>query len=279
MTLSRRDFLQILGLTAAGVAVGRTPFLTDSLTPATLPETVRGRVLGPTTTRDGGTVWADTLVAIHGRTADVYHTNLGELPVVSVQPIAPASGPPTAPEPPFDAQVRGPVGVVRAYCDPHAPLVARIGHGGVMGVRDRIHYPHTGDWYQVTDVDGAALGWAQAAHWSPVGGEPLGDVRVTIHREAHTLSLGDGTVTAVNLPTDLPTGETRARRVAVGGGRRAVDGGTQHGVPYWLQLADGTHLHGVYWHNRYGGASAQVEVNTLVAAVLWRARKIHVSII
>ena len=279
MTLSRREFLQIFGITVAGVTVTGIPFAQVLADPPTLPEIIRGRVLHPVTTTQGENIWADTLVNITGRTADIFHTDIGDLPTTAVQPIF-ADTASTIPESiPFNGRVSGAVGVIRAYCDPNAPLVTRIGHGGVMRITDTIHYPQTGAWYQVSDMDGDALGWTQAAHWSVVSAKRLSAIHITLDRAAHTLMLADGTTTAVNLPGGLPPGETTAHKVTVGGVRHHADDAHYHGVPYLFQLENGARLHGIYWHNTFGDTSSQIEVNTLVAGVLWGADDIHVTII
>ena len=58
----------------------------------------------------------------------------------------------------------GALAVVRAYCAADAPIVARIGHGGVLRVIDYLP-PGQSDgigWYGVADDESSALlGWTQ----------------------------------------------------------------------------------------------------------------------
>jgi hypothetical protein len=279
MSLSRREFLQILGLAVAGPTTGHITLGLDGLLPTTHLETVRGRVLKPKATTYGDKIWADTLVDIHGATSSHYQTTVGDLPITGVQPITPFAAAQQPTPLPFDGQVIGPVGVVRAYCDPTAPLVTRIGHGGVMRVTDKMHYSRTGDWYQVCDAQGDTLGWTQATHWAPVRDIAVGTLHVMINRARHTLTFPDGTITRVNLPADLPCGQTSVHRVVIGGEQVASGDVVYHGVPHMLRFAGGPLLHGAYWHNDFGHSASRIEVNTLAASVLWYADKIHVRVI
>ncbi len=72
-------------------------------------------------------------------------------------------------------EVVAPVAAVRQWCAPDAPLVTRIGHGGIVRVIDRL--PGDTLWYGIASETGDLLGWSQAAHWKPViiAQSPAGD--------------------------------------------------------------------------------------------------------
>ena len=166
--VSRRQFLQLAGITVLGHSVGFE--ITDPL------ESYYGRALeaAPVFRQprpDAAQVtslWPDSVVAITPAKGPWYHASEGYVPWAYLQPIRhqpsyPVQRPPSLP---FWAEVRAPVAVIRQWCAPEAPLVTRIGYGGVMHVVD--YLPGATDWFGVANADGTFTGWSQALHWQTI---------------------------------------------------------------------------------------------------------------
>src|SRR5690554_8060943 len=68
---------------------------------------------------------------------------------------------------PFWGEVIAPIAPIRQYCSADAPLVTRIGHGGVAQIVDYLPgEPH--GWYGIGNQNGQVAGWTQAIYWQAV---------------------------------------------------------------------------------------------------------------
>ncbi len=277
MSVSRRQFLQVMGLSAFG------PLLPASSITQAIEGPLTGRILHPTpaySPSDGVTqLWADTRVQLLRRAADWYETEQGRVAVTAVQPMLPTPTPGRT-SPPFAAQVTGPVAVIHAYCDMRAPRVTRVGHGGVLTVVDRIQYEQTGAWYALADATGQQIGWSQAVHWQAVQvGPGPQQLALTLDREQRSLEAGGHRV-RVNVPPGLVAGRTTVIKTAIGGGTVIDAGESYTGTPYHMHLPTGTALYGVYWHNDFGRAADRaLELPVWAAAQVWAARDVYLTII
>ncbi len=279
MTLSRREFLQALGISAAsaslfGISVefeGQRALATPPAAP------IQGRTLLPTALyalpdvqTQTVTLWPDHLLTIRDHDADFYATDGGYVQRHHVQPMQPNITTVEIDALPTPAEVIAPAAAVRAYADPRAPLITQIGHGGVMHITDRIENAF-GLWYEATDANDNSLGWTQAVHWHGLPPQQ------GAHRALHLIITGS-TLTAydrdtalfstpVAVPGDLAPGAYTLHRDAIGGTTNTISDTTYHGVPYTFALANGAQMHGAYWHNAFDAAHQPqaIEVNVLAA--------------
>lgn len=290
MSLSRREFLQAAGITAASASL--FGFAMPGIRPGTTlaaPQIVQGRALQQTHIVDRAgqvmrTLWADAVFPIREYDADWYATEGGLVTREQVQPIAPYPTEVTrlVRRVPADVEVTAPVAAVRGYAAADAPLVTRVGHGGVMQVADVLTNAG-GTWYAVADADADPIGWTQAAHWRRLdtlhNAAGRRDTQaVTIDRTTNTLTATSGSApvlqTAITAPASMAPGAYTLHPAACGG---VCEVGTmqRHGTPYHMVVrhANGgtIPLHGAYWHNRFGhnGAGNAVELNVLAAKWLY----------
>ncbi len=181
---TRRQFLSIMGVASAGAY-----FLPDFFQNST-PTRFQGRALkaalvyasphpaSPIRSR----LWPDSITTILDLNDGWYHISEGFVQRESLQPMAPFEPvfPLSIPPAPFWAEVNGPVASVRTFCAANAPLVTRIGHGGVAQVIDFLPGEPFG-WYAVGDERGELTGWSQAAVWQAITSEPkLSESRNTL---------------------------------------------------------------------------------------------------
>ncbi|MEM6283885.1 MAG: SH3 domain-containing protein [Chloroflexota bacterium] len=283
MSISRREFLQALGISAASASLFGISLPGVAL--PTAPQVVQGRALRQTRMIRPGfksklrTVWADTILLLHELNNDLqpewFRTDEGVVKRADVQPMQPYTPQTTLPTKlPIDAEVAGAVGVIREYADANAPLIDRIGHGGVMTVLDVIEN-RQGAWYGVAQNDDI-LGWTQAIHW-----RTLPDVSHTLnHNLTVHISRADSTLmvladahplftTTISLPEHITPGEhiiTRKLRGTVGHRARVY-----RGLPYEFALSGAATMQAVYWHNAFGSGShsPQIEMNTLTGKWLY----------
>lgn len=266
MMYSRRTFLKWLGVALASTslrpAFAFVPDVPDvggqgrALT--ALPVYRSRHINAPIVTR----LWPDSLVSLRDSDRDWYEVEVGYVRREQVQPMTPylAAECGFRVDYPFWAEVAGPVASVRAFCAANAPLVTRIGHGGVMRVVDGLPGEPCG-WYGFTDTSGTFLGWTQATHWRAVGVEMELSARherlLVIERRASTLTAYEAGQTVLQTPyaagSELGAGTYIAEPMAIGGGRWDGDV-VYHGLPWQIRLADDQLIAGAYWHNRFGQA-------------------------
>ncbi|MEO1667271.1 MAG: SH3 domain-containing protein [Chloroflexota bacterium] len=283
MSISRREFLQAFGISAASASL--FGISVPGLELPTAPQVVQGRVLHNThmAVRSSPSrlrrVWADTIISIeefnNGLESEWYRVQDGGIPRVDVQPMQPYTPQATLPTKlPVDAEVAGAVGIIREYADANAPLIDRIGHGGVMTVLDMIENRH-GAWYSVAENDDI-LGWTQAIHWRTlpdVSHTPNHRLKVRISRADSTLSVltRDNPLftTTISLPQHIMPGEhTITRKLRGTVGHRAK---VYRGLPYEFALSGAPTMQAVYWHNAFGSGapSPHIEMNTLTGKWLY----------
>ncbi|NDJ59735.1 MAG: L,D-transpeptidase [Chloroflexi bacterium] len=257
-------------------------------------EVVRGRALFPTAVYQRPAadasilrkVLPDTVIPLAAATDSLwYRTTDGFIPRESVQPmLLTAGGPMGQPAAPFWAEVTGPVAAVRAWCAPDAPLITRIGHGGVAQMIDYLpgDAPVVG-WYGVaapglTASDGSVLGWTQSAPWAPTEVDVRAETisRLVIDRAARQITAYDRDQvrlrTAFASGGALPAGVYSVVRRAPGG-VAADAAATYHGAA-WPLIFDDARLSvaGAYWHNRFGSEAVGPAIQVAPAAARWLYR-------
>lgn len=281
--LSRRRFLQLTGISLLGSQLDpfHRLFTAESLDMTDY----RGRALTALAVRrarhfDAPIIthlWPDSIVRIVDQDESWYRLPEGYVQRTEVQPMLPYR-PQTSiavPSEPFWAEVAGPVAPIRRYCAADAPMVARIGHGGVAYVIDAL----PGDpfpWYGIEAAGDQLLGWTQAVHWQPTQVNALaeGSVRLHIDSQQRRLTVWQDDQVVLRAPFAVggplrPGSYAVKERIA--STAVTTPGGIFHGAPWRLILGDDTDLAGVYWHNDFGGSlpGPAVQVTPLLARWLY----------
>ncbi|NWG16347.1 MAG: L,D-transpeptidase [Chloroflexi bacterium] len=273
---TRRQFLQLAGIAAIG---SRLPSLfTQSLRDTSSPV---GRALDAAAVyrhpaleaAPVGQLWPDSIVPILGERGAWYQTPGGYVARDLLQPMKPAPPFQRAPLPsePFWAEVAGPVAAVRRYCGADAPLVTRIGHGGVARVIDALP-DEPAPWYGIASDTGDLLGWTQAVHWRAVETPEAGAIDLEVDVRAGRLTAWEDGRAVLQAPCS--TGQTIRPGVYSITGR--LVGGARlddfFGLPWRVTFGD-YDLTGVYWHNRFGAAvpGPSLQVTPLLAEWLYHS--------
>lgn len=290
-SLNRRQFLQLAGIAVIGSQLPAPAVFMQALIPDTAAHQGRALEALRVYNQPGAVsqpiahLWPDSVVSIldslddPGGRGGWYRTPDGYAPRPGIQPMKPyhPAAFPEAPDGPFWAEVAGPVASIRQHCHAAAPLVTRIGHGGVVQIMDYLPDTPT-PWYGVAAADGGLLGWTQAVRWQPVfdAAPPAGGVvDLEIDTRAGRLTAWQGGQAVLQAPCcagrALKPGVYRLEGRQMGG-QMQPDGAPQvyHGVP-WRLLFDAYDLAGVYWHNSFGAAipGAAIQVTPLLAQWLY----------
>jgi hypothetical protein len=273
---SRRNFLKIAGISLLGSQLAAAHVLgVDSVlirhgrTLATLPVFASPQVGSAILTH----LWADSVVQMLDVENDWLAIEQGFVERTKVQMMLPT---PSAdltftPSFPFWAEVIAPVAVVRQWCAADAPLVARIGHLGVLRVIDSLPGEH--HWYGVEADDGNLLGWTQALAWREVlpANRELTDPMLEIEQDTQMLTVYDRDSVMLRAPissgASVASGEYRVSRKQAGGTSLAEI----HGIPWRIEFGGGD-IVGAYWHNRFGTPipGPAVQISPLVTRWLYR---------
>ena len=227
-------------------------------------------------------LWPDSIVNVYYAHENWYQLAEGYVQRTAIQPMTPYS--PSNYQPitslPFWAEVATPVAVVRQWCAPDAPLVTRIGHGGVVQIVDRLSgNRERADWYGIATQDDELLGWTQAIFWRPVCAETSPTLRSTLHIDQNTQLLTGYEGGEIVFQTPISSGETMMPGNHEVTGRQPT--GTLvdvpqyaqsfHGVPWRVHFGEDYELSGTYWHNRFGSPvpGPAVQMSTQMAHWLY----------
>jgi hypothetical protein len=291
--LSRRSFLQLVGASLASTALRPT----SSLLAAVEHEAYQGRALKALpvyATRNVNAqpiahLWPDSVTSILDSNDEWYQIPGGWVRRDGLQPMQAynAREYQFVNATPFWAEVAAPVAPVRAYCAADAPLVTRIGHGGVSQVIDSLPGEPNG-WYGIANQQGDLLGWTQGVFWRPVQAEASSG-------DNHTLLIGrgSGVITAYegeklileapfSAGSGLRAGEYMTKQGAIGGLQWQAEKHYE-GVSWVTKYSDDQMVAGVYWHNRFGRAVSDgpaVQVAPLLARWLygWLGDNAHILV-
>jgi len=295
---SRRQFLQFSGI---AFIASRFEFLTPAFGPIPAAEN-QGRALAAAAVHSAPsptapvvrTLWPDSIASLTAVQEGWYRVPDGWVQRENLQPMTPYTPPETVPLPdrPFWAEVAAPSAPVRAWCAADAPLVTRIGHGGVAPVIDALPADQPGlAWYGIAGADGDMLGWTPGVRWREVAARPDSSTPVNDgYRSGQalslqpafagtpfwspaplagrhlTLSLSACILTAWEDDSAILTAPAATGAALQPGTYRVqgrqpaitwqdpVNGDTWQGVPWALDLGAGGTLAGAYWHNRFGAA-------------------------
>jgi hypothetical protein len=256
--LSRRHFLQATGIALAAAHLPRASHAAPTFDP------LYGRALSAVpvypTPQSGSfakTLWSDAVTPILSTSGAWYRLPDGYARRETLQPmLIPAERHEIPTSPPFLGEVNGAVAVVREWCAADAPLVTRIGHGGVLWVSDLLTLDGI-DWYGVRDgADGALLGWTQAPSWSPATPD---DAKMTltlqIDLQAQQLHVSEGTEQLLSAGISA-TRSLQAGHYAITQRQPSFTSADGHyGAPWALESGSGMTLSGAYWHNQFGSVT------------------------
>ncbi len=227
-------------------------------------------------------LWPDSIIPLHNTSGRWYRTDHGYVARTDIQPMT--LNPLTAMTPvlPFWAEVAGSVAPVYQWCAANAPLITRIGHGGVAEITTQLP-AHTqgGVWYGITDNAGTLIGWSQAVHWQPIPSETAPLHAVTLHIDQQRQQL-----TALHRQQAILQAPVATSRVLIPGQydfRKQRPGALPlrlpdrenpvYAAPWQFSIGDHYTLSGVYWHNSFGQAmpGPAIQVTGLLARWLYHS--------
>ncbi len=281
MTLSRREFLQSVGLSATGAGLFGITLPNSTTTniataqPAAPPQILHGRVLRPgqvenlRTSQAVRSLLPDEVIPIHAENALFYGTDGGSVLREYIQPIQPYTIETTSPDDQSaqfverDAEVAAPATTIHTYAAPNAPLTSRLGHGAVMHITDSIENQY-GRWYNVQDADRIHRGWSQASHWrilaTPTRRNSAHIHHLHLDRGTHQLTAyaAEQPVfrTLVRVPQQLTAGDFTLKPIGHISRPETINGQPQD-APYRFQLrsnagtGDTYAAHAIHWHNDF----------------------------
>ncbi|MFZ4814945.1 MAG: hypothetical protein ACOYL5_10435 [Phototrophicaceae bacterium] len=184
MNLSRRDWLQLMGITLASGLVADLPTI---LPMPDAPQAVLGRTIGRVFVHDGiggvalHELWSDHIIPLYAQQDSHYLTDGGYVESRFVEPIRPY----TLPEIhrrgfPFMAEVIAPAASFHQAASVHAAKVKYRGvrnHASTLTAISVLQDSATATyWYEMVDEHGQSFGWSQALHWAklpPIQPYPL----------------------------------------------------------------------------------------------------------
>ncbi len=290
---SRRSFLQLVGASLAASVLRPNSLLLASAG----DEAYQGRALGAlpiyatrnATTNAVARLWPDSITAIFDSDDEWYQVHGGWVRREGLQPMLPydVGAYRFVNTKTFWAEVAAPVAPVRAFCAADAPLVTRIGHGGVSQVIDALPGEPNG-WYGIADQNGGLLGWTQGVFWRAVDVEINSgdDHMLHLDRKHGLMRAYAGKQPILEVPfsagAGLQAGNFTTQRGAIGG-LQWQDNKRHEGVSWQTLFGDGQTLAGIYWHNRFGQAvqgGPAVQTTPLLARWLygWLGEDAHVIV-
>ncbi len=216
--------------------------------------------------------WSDSLAPILDTQGGWYRLAEGYTPREHWQPLIVPAQSRTAPDtPPYWGEVSGALAIVHTYCAADAPIVARIGHGGVLRVIDYLPGSTSGEigWYGVADDETSPLlGWTQAAGWSPVRVESaMPTLTLRINQSTQRLEAYVGDRRRLSAP--ISTGRSLDPGVYPITQRRVGAAPKPLGTAWQLDFGKDQQICGVYWHNRFGSPVPGAAVQVTPALAQW----------
>jgi len=299
MSLSRRDFLRLVGLSAAttvGVSVlPRGLPVTAETQPMTMPP-LRGRVLYPAQIVSSGnhqtvvrTVWEDEIIPI--RPAPNAHwllTQDGLIAADAVHPL-PADYPSAEEEQPllpYNAEVCAGIASVYAWCSVAAPLLTRVGGGGAAWVVDRLVIDGI-TWLGIaTGRHSSVIGWTPGLLWRRMPHQNRHSIdRLVIDQAGRTLAAyrqGRLTMRAKTATsTQIPGGSYEVKYAAVCASEYCQIGHLSYPlgllIPYLIGIGP-VNVAGAYWHNRFGRPAADLVPEGYITVHPYVARALYASV-
>jgi len=276
MTISRRGFLQVAGITLAASQLGAFTPLAALAEDAPL----KGRVLEPVSL-GGQALWPDSVVRILEADGERYRLAEGWVPRSAVQPMFLDTRPTPMRAMPDYVEVSAPVAPIYQSASTTAPLLARIGHGGVLAVQDSLR-DSTGEIEWVGVQHKHKTGWVQAARVAAVEQAarftfimPPTDtrvVRLVVNRAQQTLTVSSGgqmvLTTPISTTTTKPLWSGQWGFWSTVPSQPATDN-EAYVKSWWLRANNGFELTGVYWHNAFGSPQPGPDIQLPMPVARW----------
>lgn len=276
--LSRRNFLQIAGITLLGSQLMPELLFQQAAAPHLMGRTLAATPVYAAARSDAAIrayLWPDSLVRILDSQGSWYHVPGGYVSRISLQPMT-AMQPhrPWKPDEGEWIEVSAPVAVVRKWCAADAPLVTRIGHGGVARILDDLHI-NDEPWLGIASDDDALLGWTPMSRWQPLPPRTAAAGLITHLRiDGPLLTAFSGQATLARAPISwnqpLTPGDYSVQRSRPGASVWSEDEGSLfYAAPWQLMFGADHRVSGVYWHNRFGSPAAGPTVQTTPIIARW----------
>ncbi|MBK8021327.1 MAG: hypothetical protein IPK19_07795 [Chloroflexi bacterium] len=294
MTLSRREFLRVLGVSAAVGTSSAIPLApSQAVVPPALNDVVRARALHTAAIRDLPSpeapiidqFWEDEIFEIQAVEGRWLRSSKGFVSASDVQPmVTPVQSVVSEQKSPVWAEVIAASAPVRQWSADNAPSVAKIGHGGVMRIMDRLT-PQAGNpaWVGIADEHHHLVGWSRAELWSAIDWRDQRDLDLMVVRETGRAVLVRSGQALIQV--DAALGPQAAPGVypitrILPGQTQQVAGVKRYGVPYVQESGNVLCLGGVYWHNRVGAIDQGMHLQLPVhIARAWFGRLRRVTIL
>lgn len=278
LQLTRRAFLSLSGVTLLAAALP-----VEGLD-GPLPELVIGRALKAAAVRSAPDaaapvvrrLWPDSTTSLLGREGNWYTVPEGYIHRYDIQPmLSQPSGILTKPAVlPVWATVVAAVAPVRRWASAAAPLVTRVGHGGVLAVVDALP-GDDGGWYAISErPDSAPLGWTPATRWGicaePEPARTTQARRLLLDRACAAIIAQEDGRDVLRLPAAVPPGISAGRLGTDGGLLRQPSAriGPWYGAA-WALTGNSLLLYGAYWHHRFGEAGERAGWEVAPWAARW----------
>jgi hypothetical protein len=274
LSLSRRHFLKLAGIALLAPTTTQFAPLTGVLpTPKAAAyefPAVMGRTLtaAPLYNVPNGTIqrhlFPDTIISLMDSSGDWFHVAGGYVRRTDIQPMQPRHPELIDPQPPFWAEVGASVAVVRQWCAANAPLVTRVGHGGVLYVVDVLDVGGA-RWYALAHPNGALplLGWSLAGAWDAVNANPptilfdRPETSLILNRATRTLTAYEGDRPVLRIAVRVGEGvEAGQARLSIQ--QMTWQPKTEQAVYYgasWISMFSTLTFYGAYWHNHFGAST------------------------
>ncbi|MCS7071365.1 MAG: hypothetical protein NZM00_07665 [Anaerolinea sp.] len=304
MSLSRRDFLQVIGLSlGAGVAhhilsnPGFAQISPESQVGSNCLSPI-GRVLYPAPVRSVHnrhavvrTVWEDEIIPIQPTVDQNWlATADGLIAAEAVHALNPQYQYPSPGDavPPYPAEVCAGSASVYAWCSASAPLMTRIGGGGAAWIVDQLSIGGINWVALAVSPHDAIIGWSNARLWRPILWQREEHLRVdhlVIDQTSHVLTAYHehriSLQTRIAQAARLHPGTYQVNFSAVCASEKYQIQTQPFAsgliVPYVIHFGD-SRVAGAYWHNRFGWNAPGLVPDGLVTIHPYAARLLYAAV-
>lgn len=262
LSISRRTFLALSGAVGAAAAAPGLFHTGARAAQGPLNAPVLGRALRAVPVRQYPAadapvlrhLWPDSVTPLRARQGAWFHLPEGWAAVTDLQPVAAYDPDAAAPVNALPAWlgVIAPLAVVRAWAAGEAPIVARVGYGGVLCAVDRLVDDAGRLWYGVAPApDAPPLGWTAAQMWA------VADVAVAPAESGRTLRLDAARKQLSAWQDGRAVLRVPAVAPAVPGSMGMITSRqpTTFDLPVgaaWVLAGEGVVMYGAHWHHDFG---------------------------
>ena len=278
MSLSRRDFLKLCGITLgastlldAGIRLGA--WSSDIAYARTFKTTT---VYAAPEGKAVGKLFPDSLVQL-SRYEDAWlKTEHGYLKRHAVQPMPTWSQNNLLPAAlPSLIEVAAPSVPIYTNCDDTSEIIARIGHGGVMYAVDYLPEERYG-WFAVGHDADEIVGWTRAERWNAIANPQTSAVidSIRIDRALNQMIAFNHTEEVARFDSVFSP-SFAAGWYELEAQRPTTQQSEYSGVSWSTLWTGPVQINGAYWHNQFGQQTNQIrenviEISPIAAAWLYR---------